>query len=259
MKKNSLNGINGHIMAFTYIYTRVSTPQQNVNSDNNSIDTQMSIATDYAIQNNMEICNTVSEVCSAREVNKQKELVSLFKIIKNQHKYDIVNILVLDVSRFTRDLFGIGKYFGDLRDYNVTIIAITDNVRYKTNTNDIENIRFIERIVDAKKESDIISKRAKISYDYRKAKGYLINAPYGKTQVFKKDRYVRLTNKPEVKNINLILKLRSRNLLSINDIVNYLAINKITHRNGKPWTKSRVQTILRKNSTNTITQQLSNL
>lgn len=243
-------------MVLAYIYTRVSTPEQNSNVDNNSIATQVNIATNYANSHNMEIAGIVSEVCSARSVKNQKELLKLFNTIKNNHKEQSVNILVLDVSRFTRDLIGIGRFFDDFKKYCLSIIAITDNVSYKTNINDNENTRFIEKLLDAKKESDKISQRCKISYQIRKEKGYRISVPYGKTRVFKKNKYSYLNNKPEIKNINLIIRLRDRNLLSIKQIEQYLNSNNITHRNGKPFTYSRVKTIIHQHSADALTKQL---
>lgn len=244
-------------MALAYIYTRVSTPNQNSNVDNNSIETQISIASTYANSQNMEIVEIKSEVCSARNVQNQKQLIQLFNTIKKNYKYRSINILVLDVSRFTRDIFGIGKIFNDFKQYDISIIAITDNVFYKTNMNDANNTRFYEKLLDARKESDKISQRCKISYQIRKQKGYSINVPYGKTQVFKTNKYSKITNKVETKNINLILKLRDRNLLSVKDIVNYLDCNNIKHRNGKPFTYSRVQTILKKNSADALSKQMA--
>jgi DNA invertase Pin-like site-specific DNA recombinase len=243
-------------MALAYIYTRVSTPEQNSNVDNNSIATQVNIATTFANNQGMEIAGITSEVCSARSVKNQKELLKLFNTIKNNHKEQPVNILVLDVSRFTRDLIGIGRFFDDFKKYHLSIIAITDNVIYKTNINDNENTRFIEKLLDAKKESDKISQRCKISYQIRKAKGYRIHVPYGKTRVFKKNKYSYLNNKPEIKNINLIIRLRDRNMLSIKQIEQYLNSNNITHRNGKPFTYSRVKTIIHQHSADALTKQM---
>lgn len=243
-------------MALAYIYTRVSTPEQNSNVDNNSIATQVHIASTFANSQGMEIMGIVSEVCSARYVSNQKELLKLFNTIKNNHKDNQVNILALDVSRFTRDLLGISEFFNEFKQYNISIIGIMDNVTFNTNKNDNNNTRFLEKLFDAKKESDKISQRCKISYEMRKAKGYRINVPYGKTQVFKKNKYSCLNNKPEIKNINLILKLRERNMLSIKQIEQYLSNNNITHRNGKPFTYSRIKTIIHRNTADCLVKKL---
>ena len=227
-----------------YIYSRVSTKEQS-NDVNGSFDTQLKVCTNYALTNNLAIKGVYNETCSARNVDNQKELKKLFTFIKRNYNEQIY-ILVSDTTRFSRDLIGCAKLFESFKDCDIIIISINDYVFYHVN-NKLEhtNSQFLDKLLDSKKEGDRISQRAKLSYAKRKANGYTINIPYGKLRkVTPTGKYRLFNNQNEQKIIKKVIKLTTSGF-SRPQIVKYLTDNNLTHRNGKPFTVSRISTIIK--------------
>jgi DNA invertase Pin-like site-specific DNA recombinase len=231
-----------------YIYARVSTPAQNNNNHiNSSLDTQQKICTEYAQLNNMHIQNYYSEICSARLVSNQEELQKVFNVIKRSYRDSRIYLLVQDVTRFSRDITGIGKIFESLENKNIVVHSIKDNVSYITNekTNFL-NTEFMTKLVDSQKEWNLISRRSKQSSENRKARGYKGREPYGKKiKICKKGNYKYVDNPMEKKVIQKILNL-NYNGFSRKKIADYLNNKDITSRNGKPFSYQSVAYIVKK-------------
>ena len=232
--------------SIAYVYTRVSTESQNItNNNNSSLDTQQNICNNFANTNNMVVYGVYSEVCSGRLSENQKELLKLFNRMKRYHSTRVY-LLISDVTRFSRDITGIGKLFENcsLKDCDIVVHSVNDNVSYTTSDKkNHNNTNFMNKLLDSQKEWDKISQRAKQSYQARKERGnIIIRIPYGKMRSisgFKK-------NESEIKVIKSILNLRNQGY-TLKNIIKYLHDNDVTKR-GKPFTVSMVNAIMKNNN-----------
>lgn len=238
-------------MSSCYIIGRVSTAKQDVNDNfNSSIDTQISICTNFANNANLNVKKVIREICSAREISNQKQLLQLIKNIKRvYHSTTRVYVLFKDVSRLSRDVTGIAKIFESLRDYNLVFYSVTEGLSYSTNDKlNYGNNDFIKKLTDAKNESDVISKRVKDSLNTRISKGFVPGRiPYGKTQICKSGFYTYKNNTMELKTIEKILKLSHRGD-SAAVIANKLNDSGMTHRGGVAFSRASIYNIIRKNN-----------
>ena len=237
---------NHSMEAIAYVYTRVSTESQNItNNNNSSLDTQHNICNNFANTNNMILHGVYSEVCSGRLSENQKELLKLFNRMKRYHSTRVY-LLVSDVTRFSRDITGIGKMFENcsLKDYDIVVHSVNDNVSYTTaDKKNHNNTNFMNKLLDSQKEWDKISQRAKQAYQARKDSGNIITRiPYGKMRSI--SGYKK--NESEMKVIKSILNLKNQGY-TLKNIINYLQDNNVTKR-GKPFTVSMINAIMKNNN-----------
>jgi DNA invertase Pin-like site-specific DNA recombinase len=245
----------------TIIYTRCSTEKQNnTELHSTSLETQIYNCTNFGNSNNMPISDVVSEICSATKSSNQKKLLQLIDNITN------FNLIIFDVSRFSRNIFDGTVLIKKCRDNNITIYSVKENIC--TNTN-YGIKQFLSELMNAQNESDAISYRVSESIKYRKSLGAFIGGkvPYGHELYRDENNVAKLAiNVEESDIIWLILKLKYgcifneigmfiRNVLNSedhkiilyghftdSDIAFILNNNNIFYR-GKAWTGSNVHNI----------------
>lgn len=261
----------------TIIYTRCSTKNQDnpyLNTFSNDI--QLNKCTTFCNENNFKIIKSVSEICSARSGNKQKELLNLI------NNYNNINLVFFEISRFSRTIFKGTELLKKCIDKNITIYSLKENIC----TNDSNNIKmFYMGLSNAQSESDDLSHRIKESIKYRKMKGIFIPGRIKFGYINNNNKIVK--NELEQNIILLILKLKygdlynnivelfkniignktikllepNYNILFGNynnmDIATILNLNKIKYRNER-WTDKNINYICLSNK-NYIDSKLLNV
>lgn len=165
---NSIMSLFGNINIAkpTIIYTRCSTKNQSnpyLNTCSNDI--QLNKCSDFCNTNKFKIIKSVSEICSARTGNKQKELLNLI------NSNDNINLVIFDISRFSRNIFEGTELLKKCSDKKITIYSLKENIC----TNNPNNMKmFYMGLSNAQNESDDLSHRIKESIKFRKMKGIFI-------------------------------------------------------------------------------------
>lgn len=166
---NSINDIS--IRDNAIIYTRSSSAMQNNFHNHFSIDSQYGICLEYCSQNNYTILEHISEIRSARDINKQSLLLNII----NNHSN--CNLIVADASRLSRDFINGISFMNKCKMQNINIISVRDNLNV---ANIQDNMQFNNNLFLAKHESDLISMRIKSAITYRKRSGkYVGKQKYG--------------------------------------------------------------------------------
>jgi DNA invertase Pin-like site-specific DNA recombinase len=213
----NINSIN--ISIPTIIYIRSSTKKQNdITTNAASADTQSYTCVDYCKKNNFKIDFIKQETCSARNNNNQKELL---KIIEN---YNNINLVLFDISRFSRNILDGIKMVETCFKNNITIYFVKENMKVK----DKKDLPlFTTNLINAHNESDTISYRVTESIKYRKNIGtYIGNTKYGFTKIKKDGICEIIENEKEQLIIKIILKLKFGGLISDLDYLSIKLINK---------------------------------
>lgn len=189
---------NINIMKPTIIYTRCSTKKQcNPQLNTCSNDIQLNKCTNFCNENNFKIIKLVTEICSASIGNKQKELLN---IINN---YNNINLVIFDISRFSRNIFEGTELLKKCKDKNIIIYSLKENIC----TNNLNNIKnFYTGLTIAQNETDDLSHRIKESIKYRKIKGIFIPSKIKFGYCINNNKII--INEIEKNIILLILKLK---------------------------------------------------
>jgi len=255
------------------IYSRVSTKNQVFGS---SLDLQKDISNIYCIKNQYNIKCCVNEVCSAKTIANQKNLLDI--INKNNN----IHLIICEPTRISRNLSEFTQLLKLCEQKNITIHFVADNL-ITNNTNDIKKI--LSSIYDGEIEIKTLSKRIKKSIEHRKKNNtYLSSIPkyglqYNKYLVnnnisrnVTKNNYEQLIMKfinklywgSDMKSINYLLfmitnitheiyntKNENENIekveygnMSCVDIANFLNSNNIFRR-SKLWTRNSISTIVK--------------
>ncbi len=170
--------IDENTLPHAIIYCRVSSKKQLTTTENNgnySIDMQEQLCSAYAKQK-YKIIDVVKEVASGKDMKNQKKLLSIVRENK-----DIV-ILILNVSRFSRDLFGYLNLCNTIENNGIKIIFVQEEINTATS-----NGKHLLRcsISDSQKEIEILSERIKRSVAYRRENNIPMGRiPYGYKRVF---------------------------------------------------------------------------
>lgn len=203
----------------TIIYSRCSTQKQNdININSASINTQYHSCFEYCKNNNLEVKFMKSEICSARFNKNQKKLL---EIIEN---YQNINLVLFDVSRFSRNISDGIKMINKCIINNIIVYFVKENIKIKNN-NDV--IDFTYKLLDACNESNTLSSRQIASIKYRKSLGNSIGKPrYGFTKIKSNNITKFIDNEKEQLIIKLILKLKFGSLISDLDKLTIKLFNK---------------------------------
>jgi len=193
---NSINNLDINLDK-AVIYVRCSTPGQN-KDHNYSLETQEGICRDFC-NNRFIVTNIVSEIVSARDINRQQQLLDL---IDNSSD---INLIVADASRLSRDFTNSINLIEKCKEKNICIYSARDNLDIKTFA---DKKMFVNNLLLAQYESDMTSFRIKTSIAHRKRIGKFIPRPsYGfKIQNINGNKSM-VKNDTEVKVIQLIKKL----------------------------------------------------
>ncbi len=183
------------------IYTRVSSKNQSFGT---SLDSQLELCKEYCVENNFKIISEISEVVSARNIEKQENLLKIFSENKD------FNLIILEPTRISRDLCGFINQYNYYKDNNITLHFVQDNL---ISNNSIDFKKIISGVYDGENESIALSNRIKHSIKKRKSNGtyFPSTTPYGfdyqTCQEGNKTVKVLVENTKEQEIIDLINKL----------------------------------------------------
>lgn len=158
----SLNNSNN--TSSTWIYVRASTENQN-------LDAQEFSCFEKAESLNLQVAGLVREIGSARAgVNNLNKLCELI----NGHVQRGDKLIVYSLDRITRNYDEAKDIFNYFQTQNIEIVSVTEN---SVNNKEI----FLDRILLAQQESELISQRVKRSINFRRFKrDHIGGVPYGK-------------------------------------------------------------------------------
>ena len=220
----NINSLNMDIP--TIIYSRSSTKQQNnINVNSASINTQEYSCINFCERNNLKVTLIKSEICSIRNINNQKKLLEIIEQNNN------INLIIFDVSRFSRNIIDGIKMIEKCFENNITVYFVKENIEIKKQS---DLPKFTLSLVNSQIESDTISYRVQQSIKYRKSIGNKIGKPkYG----FNKNKLNKfIENEKEQLIIKIILKLKFGSLITDLDKLTMKLINKkfnaIDHTNN---------------------------
>lgn len=226
---------------YIYIYNRVSTGKQSsdkklgLNTQKEMCDTY--ISTFYPDnQNVLNFYDIGSSYRSNKILFGMKDLI--YKLKQNSL------ILISETSRLGRSKKMVEQILKIVKKKKSFIVSISENLVYgKTKANDKI---FIQKIIDAEKESDTLSLRIKNTQTYiKKNGGYIGKAPFGYS-IKKNNRNIPVLkeNPQDFELIDKIVNLANE-CLSYSEIKDLMNNQKILNKN-KNWTTTKIKNILNK-------------
>ena len=218
------------------IYCRKSSKSFKKFNNELSLDRQETICREYCITNLYTVKTVYSEITSARNMEDMKEFSKLLNEVENDDQ-----IIVSDVSRFSRNLAQAVDRLEILRDYGIFVHSVTNMACYDNNSTN--RFQFRSYLNQAQFESDQISDRMKNSISYRKKNGHKIGRAAFGYECFNNNgiRSQRL-HSTEQEVIKIIKYMKNK--YSVQDICDYLNDNGYDFR-GKVWTCQRINYVLK--------------
>lgn len=183
------------------IYTRLSSHNQSYNNGVYvSIENQINKCSEYCHNNNLNILEVITEIKSAKDLNKQKELV---KILNNNSN---INIIFYNITRFSRNTGHAIEFVNKCKDKNIQLHFIEENMKID-HYMDLHRLRL--GLSQAEYESNVISNRVKSNNRILRNKGWSFGQPaYGKKVIFTHGIRKFQTSKHETEIINFIILAR---------------------------------------------------
>jgi len=218
------------------IYCRLSSEKQNDYKDI-PLEVQEKRCQTYCDNNNIEVNDVIYDIGSGRNMTKR----NVYKILLDN--YGNNNVIVNDVSRFSRNICQGIDLLNELEKKNINFISVGDNCGYRTEYDkyQIRNLLNLSQF-----ESDKISSRIKRSLEVRKKMGeYIGKTPYGYKIIRDVDGIRKIIPNKFEFNILRIIKTLYKKKYSPSDISNYLNDNEIK-RNGKEWKSTSIRYLLKR-------------
>lgn len=163
-------------MVNVYIYCRVSSKEQsNLSTGHISLEVQEINCREYADKQGWTVKKVVTEVSSAREMGKLKNLMALIKEIKKTRTE--ATLMFNNISRFSRNTLEALLLIRDLKKHNISVFSVQEQVNMNTGGG-----RHTFRIMlsNAEYESDMISERVRQAFAIKRQMGSELGmAPYG--------------------------------------------------------------------------------
>ena len=215
-------------------YCRVSTDTQD---QLNSLETQKAFFEEYAEKMGYRLVRIYSDKGSSGTKIKKRE--EFKQMLIDAKKGDFSIILVKDISRFARNTLDLLEACRELRNYNVEVQFITNQMRSLGNS---ELILTITGAI-AQEESYNISKRVKFSKKFNAQKGRVPNLVYGYDKI--KDDYFNMNiNEKEAETVRKIFHWYVENGDGTLKIAQRLNASGIQTKRGSRWTSTAVARIL---------------
>lgn len=223
-----------------FIYTRVSTYKQS----NNSISLvhqydvcKKYITSNYISQNIFHYQDIASSYKNKNALCRQKVM------IRNISKNDL--IIIYEISRLGRNIYQVIDFLEKIRNKGAIIYSVEDNLFYGKDKL-IDNL-FLYKVIKSKEYSDCLSNKTKTNQTFIKENGgHIGKVPYG-YKLSHTDGIPKLVIEDDEQKITkLIIYKHDKELLSFNDITNYLNNNLILKRNCN-WSYTNVRYIYCKN------------
>jgi DNA invertase Pin-like site-specific DNA recombinase len=223
-----------------FIYTRVSTFKQS----NNSISLihqydicKKYITANYITQNVFHYQDIASSYKNKNALKRQKVM------IRNITNNDL--IIIYEISRLGRNIYQVIDFLEKIKNKGAIIYSVEDNLFYGKDKL-IDNL-FLYKVIKSKEYSDCLSNKTKTTQTFIKENGgHIGKVSYG-YKLSHTDGIPKLVIDNDEQNIiKLIINKHDNELLSFNDITNYLNNNLIQKRNSN-WTYTNVRYIYCKN------------
>jgi DNA invertase Pin-like site-specific DNA recombinase len=209
-------------------------PRSFSNPNDLSLERQKNICLEYCKNNNLKVTKIYSEIASARNMNKLKEL----NLLLNKVNSNII-ILVSDVSRFSRNVYQALEKLEILRSKNVSVHSIHNNITYDNNPNNRHEFRRL--LSCAEYESDIYSERIKKSLNFRKKNNCKIGrSRFGYESFYDNKGFRRERINKREQYIFRLIGSKNRSGFNYPQIADFLNNKNYTFRN-KEWTSQRVR------------------
>jgi site-specific DNA recombinase len=223
-----------------FIYTRVSTFKQS--SKTISLIHQYDICkkyitANYITQNVFHYQDIASSYKNKNALKKQKVMM------RNITNNDL--IIIYEISRLGRNIYQVIDFLEKIRNKGATIYSVEDNLFYGKDKL-IDNL-FLYKVIKSKEYSDCLSNKIKTTQTFIKENGgHIGKIPYGYKLSYSDGIAKLIIDDDEQEIIKLIINKHDNELLSFNDITNYLNKNLIQKRNYN-WTYTNVRYIYCKN------------
>ena len=188
-------------MSPAIIYTRLSSSNQSFNNGIYvSIENQINKCNEYCQNLNMSVVQTVTEIKSAKNINKQSELQKILNENSN------INIIFYNITRFSRNT-------GQAINFVNKCVAKGIKLHFAEENFTIDHFMDLHRLrlglSQAEYESNVISNRVRANNNILRNKGWNFGRPkYGKMVCFKNGIRKFTANKHEQEIINFIVMAR---------------------------------------------------
>lgn len=154
-------------------------------------------------------------------------------------------LVVYRIDRLSRNIVRFLSVLEDMCDKGVLIYSRDEDIWYHT-----DKLKFIDGIVKANMESELLGKRTRQSIDYRRRRGdYIGSLPYGFKRVRdeKTSAMVKVEDPEEQDIIKTILKRKPRShvfdyIHNVPTLITQFNRRGITKR-GRPWTEAMIKRI----------------
>ncbi len=229
-----------------YIYSRVSTNSQ-ASDSNYGLDSQ-----DFVSENYLKDIFNRNDKLIESETNYYCDIGSSYSNPKSLHQLNLMVrelkpnslILISEISRLGRNIRQVIDLLKKIEDKKCWVISVTEGLCF--NKSKLMNKQFYQKIIDAERESDLISIRTTNAYKVIKQKGgYVGLAPYGKKKVKSNGVPKLVDNEEEIKIIKLVIELYKK-FNSYKMVADKLNENSIKKRNLH-WTRYSVHNLIKNN------------
>jgi DNA invertase Pin-like site-specific DNA recombinase len=154
----------------TYAYMRVSTDKQTIENQRRTI-------LEYANKHDLGKVTFKEETISSRKKDR-----FIYQVIDELESGD--TLLVYEISRIGRSMGDINSIVSRIRDKNVMLIAISQNLTIRPNEDDISSHAMLFALsIAAQVERDMISERTRNALQARKSAGVKLGRPAGKSKL----------------------------------------------------------------------------
>jgi len=193
MSKNSMNP--------AIIYTRLSSSNQSFNNGVYvSIENQVNKCNEYCQKLNMSVFGNVTEIKSAKNINKQYELQKILNENSN------INIIFYNITRFSRNTGQAINFVNKCIEKGIKLHFTEENF---TIDHYMDQHRLRLGLSQAEYESNVISNRVRSNNNVLRNKGWKFGRPrYGKKVIFKDGIRSFTINMLEKEIINFIVMSR---------------------------------------------------
>lgn len=183
------------------IYTRLSSSNQSYNNGIYvSIENQLNMCNEYCKKLNLEVVNSVSEIKSGKNINKQNELQKIISENSN------INIIFYNITRFSRNTGQAIDFINKCIDKKIKLHFAEENFTID-HYMDMHRLRL--GLSQAEYELNVISNRIKSNNKVLKNKGWKFGlAKYGKKAIFRNGIRGFVINNYEKEIINFIIMAR---------------------------------------------------
>lgn len=228
-------------MDFIHVYTRVSTGKQSADKKH-GLSTQIHLCDEYI----NKFYSTNQQINYWRDVGSSYKNDNILPDMKNLLRKLKPNSLILisEVSRLGRNYKMVEQILKIIKKNKSFIVSVGENLVYgKSKLNDD---KFIQKIIQSEKESDVLSMRIKNIQKYIKQNGgYIGKPPFGyKIEKNSNNIPILKENPKEIEFVDYIVDLTNE-CCTYEEIKEKLNNNNILH-NNKLWTTQKIKKILNK-------------